>query len=473
MSLAPGRLIGNSAVYTLGNVVPQAMNMFLLTVFSRYLSPAEFGIFAYTTSICSFLAIVGHLSLQSYLARHWADCGAEDARRRLLGTMFAFVLVYNAVLLALELVALPVIFRALDAQVPFEPYMRLALLSTVIEIIGAIPLAYFLVREQAARFVSLALSQTLLSGGLSFYLVVVAGTGVLGRYYGALGANLVLLVAYLAIIARVGAWAWDWARIRHVVAFSLPLSAAALLALMTTMSDRLILERFVSLDQLGVYALGFSIAYGLNSLSSGVRRAIEPQVYRLERGGSLDAQTLAVKRYVVLLLVGLGAGMIALSREILTILAGPPFYESYKIVALLTTAVVLQGIMIPAATYAVATGKNRYVPLVNLAGAAASVGVNLVAIPRLGIYGATVGSITASLVTLYAYRFVTELGARIRWRFERDLLLMAVTFAASALILQIETPVLVLSLMVKMVLVGAPMLLLAWRQTGLRRPRVA
>lgn len=463
--IAAGRVIGNSAVYTLGNVLPQGMNMLLLTVFTRYLSPAEFGIFSYTVGICAFLALFGHLSIHSYVLRHYFECRTEEARRRLFGSIFGFLVVYDALLLATELLLMPRLFRALGAQVPFEPYMRLALLNTAIEILAVVPMTYFRVREQAAHFVALSLTQTILNGALSFYLVVVAGAGILGRYYGLLGANAVLVGACLLVMARVAAWSWDWAAIRSAVVFSAPLSVAGLLWLVQTMSDRLILERFVTLSQLGVYSVGFSIAYGINSLSNGIYKAIEPQVYRLADGALLDRKIVEMKRYMVLLLAALGCVLITFSREILVILAGPSFYESYKIVALLAVSVVLQGVSVPASTYAIAIDRTRYVPFVHLAGAGASLAANLVLVPLLGIYGAAAGSITASIVTLYAYTALTERGSAVRWQIGPDFLWMAGSFGLSAAILQVDTHWLPTSLALKGLLLAGVIASLAWRGT--------
>lgn len=467
------KLIGNSAVYTLGNLLPQAMNILLLPIFTRYLSPAEFGIFSYTTAVCSFLALLGALSIQSYVLRHYFNCRSEEEKSRLFGTIFGFLVVYNVVLLGIEFLILPGLFRLLNAQVPFEPYMRLALLSNTIEIIGIIPLAYFRVNEQAKQFITLTFSQSILNAGLSYYLVAVVGTGILGRYYGVLGTNVILLVVYLVIICRVSSWTLDLSRIKEAITFSLPLTGAGALAWVTMMSDRILLERFVSLDQLGIYSVGMAIAFGLHSLSNGIYKAVEPLVYRLAAESILDAQILWMKSYMVLLLIGLGSVMIVFSREIVTLLTGPSFYESYKIVVLLIPAVVLRGVSIPVATYAVAVGKTRYALLANLAGAGTSLCINLILLPILGIYGATISSIIAWLVIIYVYKVGTEKKGQVRWNFERDLLFIVFAFGLSSIILQIETSRMLVSMVVKAILVGGAMVFFAWWQLNLRRPTVA
>ena len=449
------RLLRNSAIYTAGNMLPQALNVFLLPVFTRYLSRAEFGIFAYTSAVCAFLAIVSNLSIHSYVLRHYFDCRTEDERRRLFGSIASFLIAYNAGLLAVEFVVLPPLFGLADAQVPFEPYMRLALLANAIEAVGILPLAYFRVRERARTFIALTFSQSALTAAVSGYLVIGLGTGILGRYYGVLGVDLVFLVVSVAILSRVGTWSLDLRHIRRAVAFSAPLAAAGLLAMIATMTDRIVLERFVTLDQLGLYSVGASIAYGLNSLSNGIYKAIEPQVYQLAVTSSLDEQVVRMKKAIVWLLVVLGAVMIAFSREIVMLLAAPSFRESYKVLALMTPAVVLRGVAIPLSTYAVAVHRTGAVSLVYLAGAVVSFATNLALVPWLGIYGAAVASVATWLVIFSMYRVVTERQRAVRWRVRGDFGLMLGAFGLAATILTIETSHLFAAVVMKISLLGA------------------
>jgi len=100
-----GGMIGNSAAYTLGNVLPQTINILLLPIFTRYLSRTEFGIFSYTAALCAFLAVIGNLSIHSYVLRHYFDCRTVQERRRLRGAVVGAGSVVNTDVGSLTLVA--------------------------------------------------------------------------------------------------------------------------------------------------------------------------------------------------------------------------------------------------------------------------------------------------------------------------------------------------------------------------------
>ena len=370
---------------------------------------------------------------------------------------------YSVALLGIEFLGLPILFESFGIQVPFDPYMRLALISVVIENLASIPLTYFRVRQEASRFISLSLAQVILNLGLSLYLIVGLGTGVIGRYYGQLAANIVMLVVYLGIMLRVAEFSLDPALIVKALNFCLPLALAGFLAVVSTMFDRLVLERYVPLAALGIYTVGFSIAYGVNALSNGIYKAIEPEIYRLTGDVSFDTKVVELKRYLVFVLALLGCVAIALSREAVTILANSTFRESYKIVALVSIRAVILGIAIPASTYVVAIKRTQYIPPVELGGAVVGVAMNVLLIPQWGIYGAGVSGIISALVYLVAYTLVTQKVAAVRWKYGADLLLMTGAFIVSGLILQIQTPNLVFDIVVKSLLLTVPMALIGWR----------
>jgi O-antigen/teichoic acid export membrane protein len=342
-SLIRNRLAQNIVVYALGSMFPQAINILLLPVFTRYLSKSEYGILSYTTALCAFLFVAGNLSIHSYIIRHYFDCKTEEDRQGLFGTIFTFLITYNLLLLGAELLLFPEICKYFDIQVPFEPYVRLALLNNFFEVMSSIPLVFFRVNQEAGRFTALTSSQVILSSGLSLYLVVHEHMGVLGRYYGLLGANAVMFVLYLIIILRISRLAWDVRQLKKALLFSLPLVPAMFFSSLTTMSDRLILERYVSLSQMGIYTVGFAIGYGLSYLTNAIYRAVEPEVYQIAADSDFDKKMANLKRYVVIAIVVSGFIMIALSREVVTLLAAPNFYESYKIAALIAVAMILQG----------------------------------------------------------------------------------------------------------------------------------
>jgi len=461
-----GRVLGNWSIYALGGLLPHALSVLLLPIFTRYLSPHDYGVLAYTTMLASFFTIVGSLSIQTYVVRRYYDCRTSDETRHLFGTTFVFVGLYNVLLLAVAYATLPQVFRTLDVQVPFSPYVELTLLSMVMDVVGLIPLAYFRARERAGVYVLLAVTPALLNSALSVYLVVAQGMGLLGRYYGQLAAFALFLVVNCVIMTRIGR-IWRYSLIRDALVFSLPLVPAQFIGVFVNMSDRLVLERFTPMDQLGTYSVGFGMASSAAMVMGGMYLAIQPMVFRLASESRLDTMILSVKRYILAVTMTVMCVVIALSQELVKLLTAPAFHESYKIGALLVIPIALQAfITLVPSLYIVAMAKTRYETPIRSTGALAGLVAMLILVPLLGTYGAAVASIISALVTLFTYHLVICRRSGVRLGLGRDVVLMGLACALGYGILQLQSPLLLLTAAIKLVAIGACVAVYLWKTAG-------
>jgi O-antigen/teichoic acid export membrane protein len=434
-----GRVVRNSAVYTVGSMLPQAISVFLLPVFTRYLSPQDYGILAYSLMAATFFSSLGSLSIQMFIIRHYYDARNANDARRFFGTMYGFLLAYNAVLLAVSSLVLPSVFAAAHVQVPFRPYVQIAYLSAMLQVLALVPMSYLRATERAAAYVGLAFLSALLNGGLSLYLIVGRHMGVMGRFYGQLGGDLLMLLVYLAIMSRIASVSWRTEYVRRALIFCLPLVPAQFLAMFSSMSDRLVLERLVPLSDLGVYSVAAGIAATAPILTSGVYSAIQPQIFRMAADGELDRHVLTIKKYLLWLFMALICVFIALSRDLVGLLAGPAFHDSYKVATLLVIGILIQSFItnVPS-QYLAAIGRTKYEMPCRLGGMIVGLGSMLILVPRLGVHGAGIASVVTALVTLAIYQQFLRSQSSLDWRFSRDVALMGAAAAVGYVLLQIH-----------------------------------
>lgn len=450
-----GRVVRNSAVYTIGMMLPQAVSIFLLPVFTRYLTLSDYGIVGYSLTVAMFFTSLGSLAIQPFIVRQYFEAEAAGDVRRFLGTIYLFLLAFNLVLLGAASLILPALFHRFSVQVAFEPYVQLALVSATMQVLAIVPMSYLRARERAVAYVGLAFLSSLLNGGLSLYLIVGRHLGVMGRFYGQLAAEAVMLGIYLVIMSRIGRIAWHPPYVRAALRFCLPLVPAQFLAMFSSMSDRLILERWVPLSQLGLYSVAAGIASMAPLLTSGVYSAIQPQIFRMASTESLDGRMLTIKRYVVWLVMALMCVVIALSRDLVTLLAGPAFHESYKVATLLIVAILFQSFIsnVPS-QYLTAVGKTRYETPSRLGGGLIGLGAMFVLVPWLGVYGAGLGSVITALATLFMYHLFLRTQTRLEWNFSRDVALIGASAVFGWGLMQFHTPNIIVSVLVKLCLIA-------------------
>jgi O-antigen/teichoic acid export membrane protein len=463
--LLKNRTVLNSGIYTIGSMLPQLFNILLLPIFTRYLTPAEYGILSYTTAISTFIYIIGSLSLHSYILRHYFECETEEERKRLFGSIAIFLLVYNLFLLGAELLILPMVFDSLKIRIPFYPYVVIELINTIINVCAILPQSYYRAKQDALRFILLTSSVVFLGTCASLYLVVFKGMGLVGRYYGILGANSLMLVVYFYIIQGISLFTFDRRLLKSSLRFSLPLFPAALLYNLNMMSDRFILERYVTVSQMGIYAIGTSIGNGLGLLSNSIYKAVEPDVFMMAQQPDFDKRMLRLKKYLIVAFLGVACILIIFSKEVVMVLVAKEFYKSYEIVSLIAVSKCFQTAAIPLICYMIACYQTRFMPVAGVIGAASSICLNIVLVLKIDIYGAALSAIITSVVMLGVYKIFTEKISKIRWKLYSDVSVMFLGCLFGYGVSLIEMGNSVITIMTKVFLTLGMVGLFVWRFT--------
>ena len=377
------KLLKQSALYAIGEIVPKLVSFFLLPVYTHYLSKTDYGIISYTNSFVMFLFVLCVLSLNTYVLRFYFEKEDETYRKRLLGNFYIIIAGINLLLSLLAYLLLPIFI---------EKYHKLAVVSNFLEVFSVIPLVLYRVKQEAKWFTVLSLGRTLLQMLLIFLLIVVFKWGILGHFYGRLFSLIPFFFIYWVIIARNATLNFNFTELKKGLAFSAPLLPGSLAYLALSLSDRIILERFVPISQIGIYSLAYTLALTLNIVIQGFYKAVEPEIF--QHYGKADFNIFIRKtQNTFFFVVYIGAMLITLfSQEVFKIMASKDFYEGYLLVPILMIGVIMTGQNVIFGGIIIAEKKNKIMGFATMIGAIISVLFNLSLMKYGGIYIAAISS---------------------------------------------------------------------------------
>ena len=254
------QLLRQSAVYTTGTLLQQATSLLLLPLYLHLLTPADFGITALAGVASSILVAVLSLGSHAAVTRLYWEWRKENDAEAAVATLWVAVIGFAAAFTAaLHLWGAP-LFSWLLSSVPFDPFIRVVLWTAFFGTVNQVPLALLRAREEAGVFVrwsyATAISGLLLSG----YFVAIRREGALGVLHGSLASTILSsAIAVYLMMSRVR-FVPRMQRLRGALGFSLPLVPGAIVEAVTSGLDRLILDKFVPLRQLGFYSIAARIA---------------------------------------------------------------------------------------------------------------------------------------------------------------------------------------------------------------------
>jgi O-antigen/teichoic acid export membrane protein len=418
-----------SATYGLGSVLVRALTFLLLPVYTRHLAPADYGIIAVAVTIASILGAIMPIGLHGAVARFYYQVETDAERRRVNGTLWLAVAASALVMsLLLDLIGAPV-FRVLVPNVPFHPYLRLAIWTACLTSLGLVPLAMLQVQERARLYVVLSTGSAAATLALVAYLVVFRGWGARGYLIGGLCGAALAAVAYVVVALRIITPGIDLAHLRAALIYSVPLVPHAIASWVLELSDRAVLARFVPLSDVGVYSLGYQLGAAVGLLTAAFTSAWVPVLFRglAKNDPAVDRELSRLGTYFVVGLVFCCLGSALLAEPVLGYVLAPAYHDAYRVTLWIVGAYVLGGLYILPIGLLFWQKTTWLIPLITVTAGSVNVALNLLFVPRFGYMTAAWSTLVSNAVMLLmAWQL-----ARRRYAFPYEYRRMGLTLASA------------------------------------------
>ena len=429
------RLATTGAAYTAASILSKVIAVALLPLYTRYLTPADYGAAEVMFAAVVTASIIVRLGLIEALLRFFYKDGEDPDR--VVASTFAGLFWFGA---AGVLVAFPFatpLSEALLAR-PAPELARIAIAGLWVLTMFEFMLTLFRLEERARAFFVTTILNVLVTIGLTVVLVVGAGEGARGLLLGSYASGAAFVLALIALQWRRLSLRFDLGLLRRLLRFGLPTMPAEVSLYLLNFVDRIIIVRTVGLAEAGLYSLAVKFAQAVNVLVRGFQLAWPPLAYSIRDD---DEARRAYATVVTLFVAGCAfvvTGIWLFSRWIARALAAPEFFDSYEAVGLIATAVTLYALYMVLVVILGRTGRTEFNFPASIAALGANVVLNLLLVPSLGIVGAGLALVVSYLVVLaLMYGFTQRLfPVPYQWaRLARVVAVAAILVAAGELLL--------------------------------------
>jgi O-antigen/teichoic acid export membrane protein len=398
---SPRRVIRGTLTFAVATVLQRAAPILLLPLFSRVLTPSQFGQIGVIITLASALGMVVGLGLETAIFRGYLQAAANPSHARtFVNTVGGFGIVAPVVLAGVAAGAAPWLSGVFDVPAGALVLGCLGAAATVSATL--VPLALLRAQERLRSYLQLAWAQIALTSGLTLLCVAVLGWGVVGWMLASALSAIVLLIRGLFILGHRWTLQFDLGDLRAALRFGIPLvpHTAAHWGLAT--SDRAILGALVSASVVGDYYVAFLLALPVNLISIALSQATQPLFAeaatsaqrRVELGKIVTLQAIAV--------VLVGAVVALLGPPATRILLPPEFAGASQYIPWLAAGSCLFGLyLIPMNAVSVMAGRTKHVWVITLVAAITNIALNLALVPRFGAMAAAVDT-TVGYAVLFA-----------------------------------------------------------------------
>ena len=391
------RLATTGAAYTASSVLSKLIAVALLPLYTRYLSPADYGAAEVLITGVIATSIVIRLGVIEALLRFYYK--RDEDPDRVVRTGFASLFWSTTIGLAVLMpLAEPISQLVLDRSDP--GLVRIAIGGLWVFTMFEFLLAMFRLDERAKAFLVFTVANVLVTIPLTVYLVVVEERGAEGLLLGQYASGAAFLAGLLFIHRRRLSLVPDFALLRRMTRFGFPTMPAELSLYSLNFIDRLLLVRLAGLSDAGLYALSVKFAQAVNVLVKGFQLAWPPLAYSITDDDEARRAYAVIVTWFVAVCAFAVTGIWLLARWIVRTLAAPEFFESYEAIGLVSTGVMLYALYLVLVVVLGRTGRTEFNFPATAIGTIANIGLNLVLIPELGIVGAGVSLVASYAVVL-------------------------------------------------------------------------
>ena len=397
----------HSVIYVVGQALSRAVGFFMIPVYTRYISPTNYGAMELIQIFTATAAFVVSMGMAESMSRFYYAEKDEAKRNTIIST-----LVIGLGAIGLPVVLLFMISAGSLAKLVMEGdecqlYLQIGLLSTWFALLAQIGFTYLRIRYMAKLFVTLTTIQLVIALSLNIYFIVFLNWDIFGIFLSTLISQaFVGVVLAGTILAKVGLHVSPqllWRLIR----FGLPLVPAQIGNMLGFVSNRLFLrwlgpaDPAIALAQVGIFSLGHKFAVVINRFINapfnsfwGPRRL---QLVAEDAPGTRE--TIArICTYSVFCVTFASLLLCAGIESVIQIMADPRYHGAHRVVPFIALTYVGLGLEPHLTTGILHRGRTTTLTLIAMVSLAVAILWNLLMIPRFGLFGAATSNLAAMIV---------------------------------------------------------------------------
>jgi O-antigen/teichoic acid export membrane protein len=459
------KLSKNSTLYAIAEVSTKAIGFLLIPVYTRVLTPGDYGIIDLVTTMISVLIILFQVGLRAAVQRFYFEyCENRAALTSYVSTILSFVIVISITIVFAVGVGGRSLFEQLFQGVPFNPYVLMALGISFFRVFFLFSMTLFQVKEQVTKYAFLNIASFVVMILLIIFFVVYLRQGALGNVRALfISAMIFCIVSIYQLKDDYSFRQFDLNKLKKSLSFSIPLVPHMLSGWILTSVDRIFLNLYLGLSSVGLYSLGYKISNVMNVILFSINQAWIPFfMSTAEKGGEQAKDIFARLTTYYLAVVCFAALSISIpAQEIIQVITTADYHQAYQVVPIITFGWVLNGMYFMVVNQIFYVKKTKYLPLATFSSGIIQLLLNYLWIPSFGMVGSAWAMFTAQLWSFLITWFISFRVYPMHFEYKLIVRIFLVTAGLLVAGLLLRMPLIWTSLFMKgILLVSYPLFLL-------------
>lgn len=403
----------HSLIYGLGNLASKLVGFVLIPIYTnaKYLSVADYGALSILEITSQLLVAVLGLSLYQGFVRWYWDFKTDVERKKMFFSVLSIVSITSIVISSIIILFSSFFSKLIFSNTSYSYIFILVVVNSALLAIQTVPNSAMRIQTKSVLFTGLNLIKLLALLLITIYFVVVLKRGVAGIFEAQIIGSLLYFILSSKYIYFNSLFAFQTKLIKELLQYSYPLILASLSGIVLTTIDRYSLNYLSTLDDVGVYSLGFKFANTIKIfIVVSVQMALTPLMLKKINEPNNKRFYTKVLTYFsyVLMLVVLFFSMF--SKEMVSAFTVEKQYLNATIIIPTIALMIFFGMLKDTVMIGLhVTKSTKVIGSVITVMAIVNLGLNILLIPVWGIFGAAIATLFAQFIFfLVIYHFAQK-----------------------------------------------------------------
>ncbi len=437
------QLAKDALVYGLGNGIKKFLGFLLLPLYTRALSPAEYGILETLGTFVLFFSVIFNMGLDSASGFYYFQPKEEKERGAILYTVFILRLITIIPTFFLSY------FSTFISSVLFnsEEYSKAVIIACFLLpvniLISEQSLVYRLNRKPW-KYNLLTIIRTILNLVAGILLVVNLKLGVYGAQLASLISQaIVIFYSFLTYTRFKYTYNFSLKWAKKMLKYGFPLVLGGIAVWIYQFSDRYLLLIFKDLQDVGYYSIGSSFSQPLGLLNTAIQMSWGVLFYEIyskedqDKKESKKAIAALVKYYLIFSCI-VSFFISLFSYEIVNTFATSKYLPGIIVIPLLLYSAILSQLKEIIGIGITIGEKTIYFTYILVLSSIINLGLNFIFVPLWSFYGASLTTFIAYIANLYLTYQIAQKFFNVNYQFNKLFPMFFIFFLISSLIPLIE-----------------------------------
>jgi O-antigen/teichoic acid export membrane protein len=401
-----------------GNICLFLIGLISFPILARIFSVEQYGLIALVSSTIAVAVVFGKCGLQSYVQRFFKEAAVSPAPGSLDRYYSTVYLTAGSLGLLWSLPFALLVFRYVPRRlISDELQLLLGFAATLVFLrsISSMVTNLLQVQGRTTAYNVLQIGTKAATVALTVLLLLTWRRSP-GVFF--LGTVTVEAIAVLAVVPYLrrnrmfAVAAFDWRICRQALLFGIPMMGTEIFWLILDSGDRFLVKGFLGTRQLGFYAAAYNISgYIRESLCAPLVLALFPLVMELwvEKGRDQTRTFLSNSmNQFVLVSIAVVVAVSACASDAINIVASPKYYEAHRLLPVLITGMMLNALAMFPRSALMIHKKTVLMMNVNIVACLVNVALNVVLLPRIGLFGAAIATLGSYAVMTALFAFYAQ-----------------------------------------------------------------